>query len=90
MLFLQQLVSKLRLGFLVFIWGFCLSNHCKIFVVVIIYEAKVEMKDLGSTKKIPAMEISRERARLFLCLSQKQYIEKIVVGLTCSGQNSSI
>ena len=37
-----------------------------------------EMKDLGETKKILGMEISRDRTRGKLCLTQKQYLKKVL------------
>ena len=37
-----------------------------------------EMKDLGKAKKILGMEISRDRERGKLWLSQKQYLKKIL------------
>ncbi|KAL5715795.1 hypothetical protein ACHQM5_017567 [Ranunculus cassubicifolius] len=38
-----------------------------------------EMKDLGSAKKILGMEICRDRKKGTLSLSQKQYLEKVIV-----------
>ncbi|KAE8682936.1 ABC transporter G family member 13 [Hibiscus syriacus] len=46
-----------------------------------------EMKDLGEAKKILGMEISRDRQRMKLCLTQKQYLRKI---LQCFGVNENI
>jgi hypothetical protein len=37
-----------------------------------------EMKDLGEAKKILGMEITRERARGIVCLTQKQYLKKVL------------
>ena len=37
-----------------------------------------EMKDLGEAKKILGMEISRDRQRGKLCLTQKQYLKKVL------------
>ena len=37
-----------------------------------------EMKDLGEAKKILGMEISRDRKRGKLCLTQKQYLKKVL------------
>ncbi|GMI75420.1 cysteine-rich RLK (RECEPTOR-like protein kinase) 8 [Hibiscus trionum] len=45
-----------------------------------------EMKDLGEAKKILGMEISRDRRRGKLCLTQKQYLKKV---LQCFGMNES-
>ena len=41
-----------------------------------------EMKDLSEVKKILGMEIARDRQRGTLCLTQKQYLKKV---LQCSG-----
>jgi cytochrome c biogenesis protein ResB len=40
-----------------------------------------EMKDLGEVKKILGMEISRNRQRGKLWLTQKQYLKKVLQGL---------
>ncbi|KAE8725113.1 hypothetical protein F3Y22_tig00009009pilonHSYRG00067 [Hibiscus syriacus] len=45
-----------------------------------------EMKDLGEAKKILGMEISRDRQRGKLCLTQKQYLRKV---LQCFGMNEN-
>ena len=45
-----------------------------------------EMKDLGEAKKILGMEISRDRKRGKLCLTQKQYLKKV---LQCFGLHSN-
>ncbi|KAL2326857.1 hypothetical protein Fmac_020284 [Flemingia macrophylla] len=45
-----------------------------------------EMKDLGEAKKILGMEISRDRQRNKLCLTQKQYLKKVV---QCFGMNEN-
>ena len=37
-----------------------------------------EMKDLGEAKKILGMEIARDRQRGTLCLTQKQYLKKVL------------
>ena len=37
-----------------------------------------EMKDLGEAKKILIMEIARDRQRGTLCLTQKQYLKKVL------------
>ena len=37
-----------------------------------------EMKDLGGAKKILGMEIARDRQRGTLCLTQKQYLKKVL------------
>ena len=37
-----------------------------------------EMKDLGEAKKILGMEIARDRQRDTLCLTQKQYLKKVL------------
>ena len=37
-----------------------------------------EMKDLGEAKKIPGMEISRDKERGKLWQSQKQYLKRIL------------
>ena len=37
-----------------------------------------EMKDLGEAKKILGMEIARDRQRGILCLTQKQYLKKVL------------
>ena len=37
-----------------------------------------EMKDLGEAKKILGMEIARDRQRGTLCLTQKQYLKKVI------------
>ncbi|KAI3472952.1 hypothetical protein Pfo_029198 [Paulownia fortunei] len=37
-----------------------------------------EMKDLGKAKKILGIEISRDRTRGKLCLTQKQYLKKVL------------
>ena len=37
-----------------------------------------EMKDLGEAKKILGMEIERDRQRGTLCLTQKQYLKKVL------------
>ena len=37
-----------------------------------------EMKDLGEAKKILGMEIARDRQRGTLCLTQKQYLNKVL------------
>ncbi|KAE8717034.1 cytochrome P450 71A9-like [Hibiscus syriacus] len=47
---------------------------------------KFEMKDLGEAKKILGMEISRDRQRGKLCLTQKQYMRKV---LQCFGMNEN-
>ena len=39
---------------------------------------KFEMKDLGEAKKILGMEIARDRQRGTLCLTQKQYLKKVL------------
>ncbi|KAL4272870.1 hypothetical protein GQ457_13G029760 [Hibiscus cannabinus] len=45
-----------------------------------------EMKDLGEAKKILGMEISRDRRRGKLCLTQKQYLKKV---LQCFGMHEN-
>ncbi|KAE8673094.1 hypothetical protein F3Y22_tig00111812pilonHSYRG00176 [Hibiscus syriacus] len=45
-----------------------------------------EMKDLGEAKKILGMEIRRNRQRGKLCLTQKQYLRKV---LQCFGMNEN-
>ncbi|KAE8674962.1 hypothetical protein F3Y22_tig00111708pilonHSYRG00377 [Hibiscus syriacus] len=45
-----------------------------------------EMKDLGEAKKILGMEISRDRQRWKLFLTQKQYLRKV---LQCFGMNEN-
>ncbi|KAE8692180.1 putative ROP-interactive CRIB motif-containing protein 6 [Hibiscus syriacus] len=45
-----------------------------------------EMKDLGEAKKILGMEISRDRQRGKLCLTQKQYLRKV---LQCFSMNEN-
>ncbi|KAE8708956.1 hypothetical protein F3Y22_tig00110332pilonHSYRG00622 [Hibiscus syriacus] len=45
-----------------------------------------EMKDLGEAKKILGMEICRDRQRWKLCLTQKQYLRKV---LQCFGMNEN-
>ncbi|KAE8709887.1 Tubulin beta-2 chain [Hibiscus syriacus] len=45
-----------------------------------------EIKDLGETKKILGMEISKDRQRGELCLTQKQYLRKV---LQCFGMNEN-
>ncbi|KAI3461498.1 hypothetical protein Pfo_018161, partial [Paulownia fortunei] len=45
-----------------------------------------EMKDLGKAKKILGIEISRDRTRGKLCLTQKQYLKKV---LQCFGMTES-
>ena len=37
-----------------------------------------EMKDLGEAKKILGMEIARDKQRATLCLTQKQYLKKVL------------
>ena len=37
-----------------------------------------EMKDLGEAKKILGMEIERDGQRGTLCLTQKQYLNKVL------------
>ncbi|KAI3465815.1 hypothetical protein Pfo_022478, partial [Paulownia fortunei] len=37
-----------------------------------------EMKDLGKAKKILGIEISRDRTRGKLCLTQKKYLKKVL------------
>ena len=37
-----------------------------------------EMKDLGEAKKILGMEITRDRKKGLVCLSQKQYVERLL------------
>ena len=37
-----------------------------------------EMKDLGEAKKILGMEITRDRQKGLVCLSQKQYLKKLL------------
>ncbi|KAM2509975.1 hypothetical protein PS1_034510 [Malus domestica] len=37
-----------------------------------------EMKDLGEAKKILGMEITRDRAKGFVSLNQRQYLEKLI------------
>ena len=43
-----------------------------------------EMKDLGEAKKILDMEVTRDKKLVRLCLSQKEYLRKV---LKCFGMN---
>ena len=42
------------------------------------FKVEFEMKDLGATKKILGMEISRDREKGRLYLSQEKYIERVL------------
>ena len=42
------------------------------------YILEFEMKDLGEAKKILGLEIHRDRVQGKICLSQKQYLKKIL------------
>ncbi|CAL9004259.1 unnamed protein product [Prunus brigantina] len=41
-------------------------------------QRKFEMKDLCEARKISGMEITKDRKRDLVCLSQKQYLEKLL------------
>ena len=55
------------------------KNMCDIQNLKILLNGEFDMKDLGAAKKILGMEIYRDRTQKRLFLSQKDYIQKILV-----------
>ena len=53
-------------------------NQGEIFRLKAQLSKEFEMKDLGEAKKILGMEIARDRQRGTLCLTQKQYLKKVL------------
>ena len=49
-----------------------------------------EMKDLGEAKKILGMEIARDRHRGTLCLTQKQYLKKVLQRFSMSEKTKPV
>ena len=49
-----------------------------------------EMKDLGNAKKILGMEITRDRGRGKVCLTQKQYLKKVLHSFGISEQSKHV
>ena len=52
--------------------------------------AEFEMKDLGEAKKILGMEIERDRAKGKVCLSQKQYLKKVLHRFGMDGKTKPV
>ena len=48
-----------------------------------------EMKDLGETKKILGMEITRDREGGKICLTQKQYLKKVCFNISENSKHVS-
>ena len=49
-----------------------------------------EMKDLGEAKKILGMEISKDRMRGKLCLTQKQFLKKVLQRFGMNGDSKPV
>ena len=52
--------------------------------------SEFEMKDLGEAKKILGMEISRDRGKGKVCLTQKQYLMKVLQRFGVSEQSKLV
>ena len=55
------------------------KSHYLIDKIKAMLRSQFEMKDLGAAKRLLGIDIHRDKSQGMLCLSQSQYIEKVLV-----------